>query len=91
MATRQSLERIPILLKMKIQIRECVLGEFKPDNTTCAKCKNEQYSFNPSEDVCRQCPVGARCTQNTMIPDNSTWQSDPIYETMLECPNPQAC
>ena len=58
-----------------VELRECLPGEiFISINSQCYFCPANQYSFNPTDPICKDCPPdGARCMGGTNIVVHEGW------------------
>ena len=81
-----------------VTVNECGLGQvpqkgFNITTTpTCTLCAAVTYSFDPNNDTCPRCPVGAQCAGGaTLVPEPPYWHSQADSNHMVLCPNPNAC
>ena len=78
-------------VKLQVQVRECLPGETHDDlNEKCNSCGQDSYSFDPSKN-CQRCPLFAKCSPSTIIPERYFWHSTSKSDHLQRCITQEAC
>ena len=72
---------------VQVELRGCIPGEiYEPINQQCYYCSGNQYSFNTSDQVCRDCPTGATCYGGTNITlKEGYWRNSTTSAEVYSC------
>lgn len=79
-----------IILIIKLQV--CEIGEaYIEDEDYCQPCDAFSYNFHPDEASCQECPNGASCTGDYVVPIDGYWHASPCSAYFYKCVYFGAC
>jgi len=78
-------------LTIPYQLIDCQPGETR-SKRGCFPCPKNSYSLDPSDTVCKSCPVHAQCYgQATLSLDPHYWRSSNLTDSILPCLISESC
>ena len=83
--------------QLQLYLKECEVGEIVNEivssgQKVCEKCPSGTYSFDPTEDYCRDCPDNANCPGGNVIDvDNGYWRQCQDCHDVVQCIYKHAC
>jgi hypothetical protein len=79
---------------IKFRMKPCLIGDAYTNDSKCLRCSNNEYLLAAPtvHQYCIPCNANINCYGGSIIaPKDGYWRADAYNESILKCPNSEAC